>query len=107
VVPYDAAVTFVRQGIKQAGSQAKVASFEGDPPVLKTVGDGTQVADFATSNPWVGWQGVDDLARLISKQPVTDVPMPMRLFTQANKSQAANWNGNLDFRAKYRSIWGK
>jgi len=106
-VPFDAAVQFVRQGMQQAGSKAKIASFEGDPPTLKTIGDGTQVADLAVPNTWAGWQAVDDLARLMAGETVTDTPLPMRLFTEDNKADAADWDGDLDFRAKYRELWGQ
>jgi ribose transport system substrate-binding protein len=107
VVPYDAAVPFVRQGIQQASSKAQVASFEGDPGVMKTVGDGVQAADVASNNTWIGWQSVDDLARLISDKPVKDVPLPVRLFTKENAADAKSWDGDLDYRSKYLEIWGK
>lgn len=107
VAPFDAAVTFVRQGARQGGGKAKVASFEGDPPTMKTIGDGTQVADVAGPNVWTGWQAVDSLARLMLKQPVLDKPIPVRLFTAANKADAVNWDGDLDFRSKYAQLWGK
>ncbi len=107
VVPFDAAVQFVRQGIQQAGSKAKVASFEGDPSTMKTIGDGTQAADLAVPNTWAGWQSVDDLVRLMQGEPVKNAPLPVRLFTDANKADAANWDGDLDFRAKYRELWGQ
>jgi len=106
-VPFDAAVQFVRQGMQQAGSKAKIASFEGDPPTLKTIGDGTQVADLAVPNTWAGWQAVDDLARLMAGEPVKDTPLPMRLFTEDNQADAADWDGDLDFRARYRELWGQ
>ena len=106
-MPFDAAATFVRQGIQQSGSKAKIASFEGDPPVLKTVGDGVQDADLASPNVWTGWQAVDNLARLMTNNPVSDAPLPVRLFTAQNKAEAADWDGDLDFRAKYAELWGK
>ncbi len=107
VVPYDAAATFVRQGIKAAGSKAMVASFEGNPSTLTTVGDGVQAADVAAPNVWVGWQSTDDLVRLMKHQPVTNVPVPVRLFTTANKAQTHDWNGDINYEATYRRLWGK
>jgi ribose transport system substrate-binding protein len=107
VVPFDAAVTFVRQGIEQGGGKAKVASFEGDPPTLKTIGDGVQDADVAGPNVWIGWQAVDNLARIMVKQPVSDAPLPVRLFSTNNKDDAVGWDGDLDFKTKYQQLWGK
>lgn len=107
VAPFDAAAAFVRQGIQQGGGKAKIASFEGDPPTLKTIGDGVQVADLATPNVWVGWQSVDNLARVMLKQPVSDTPLPTRLFTTDNKDDAVGWDGDYDFKSKYKQLWGK
>jgi ribose transport system substrate-binding protein len=107
VAPFDAAATFVRQGIQQGGGKAKLASFEGDPPTLKTIGDGVQIADLATPNVWVGWQSVDNIARILLKQPVADAPLPTRLFTTENKGDAADWDGDFDFKSKYKHLWGR
>jgi len=107
VAPFDAGVTFVRQGVQQGGGKAKIASFEGDPPTMKTIGDGVQVADMAGPNVWTGWHSVDSLARLMLDEPVKDTPMPMRLFTTDNKDEAVDWDGDLDFKTKYKQLWGK
>jgi len=107
VAPFDAGVTFVRQGVQQGGGKAKIASFEGDPPTMKTIGDGVQVADMAGPNVWTGWHSVDSLARLMLDEPVKDTPMPMRLFTTDNKDETAGWEGDLDFRTRYKQLWGK
>jgi ribose transport system substrate-binding protein len=107
VAPFDAAAAFVRQGIQQGGGKAKIASFEGDPPTLKTIGDGVQVADLATPNVWAGWQSVDSIARVLLKQPVSDTPLPTRLFTTDDKGDAVGWDGDFDFKSKYRQLWGK
>ena len=106
VAPFDAAVAFVRQGVQQAGRPVKIASFEGDPPTMRQVGDGTLVADLAAPNTWVGWQAVDDLARLLARAPVGETPVPQRLFTSENKADAAGWDGDVDFRSEYRRRWG-
>ena len=107
ITPFDAAVTFVRQGVRQAGRPTKIASFAGDPPTMETLGDGTFVADVAAPNTWTGWQSVDSLARLMLDQPVLDAPMPQRLFTTENKEAALDWDGDVDFRSQYAKIWGK
>lgn len=107
VAPFDASIAFVRQGLQRGGGKAKIASFEGDPDVMKTIGDGVMAADMAGSNVWAGWQSLDNLVRAMLDEPVVDTPMPQRLFTAANKEAAANWEGDFDFRTKYRQLWGK
>jgi ribose transport system substrate-binding protein len=108
VAPFSAAVPFVRQGLQQVGSHAKITC-EGEAEVLESTGDGTQLATVAAPAGWLGWQSVDDLARLLLDEPVSETALPTRLFTEKNSDEVGEWEGDseIDFRAEYKKLWGK
>ena len=109
VVPFDGAALFASQGIAQAGrSGVGLVGFEGDPDGLARVVAGTQSADVATVQPWMGWAAVDALARLMDGQTVKQQQVPQRLFDKTNAPKGdKGWVGDIDYRAKYRALWGK
>lgn len=109
LAPFDSAALFASQGIAQFGKAGvQLVGFEGDPDGMERLRSGAQAADVATVQPWMGWAAVDALARLMTGQKVTQQQVPQRLFDKTNEPSGGNgWAGDLDFRAKYRALWGK
>lgn len=108
VAPFGAAVPFVRQGLQQIGSDAQIIT-EGETEVLESTGDGVQLATIASSADWMGWESLDDLARLVTGEPVKETPLQTRLFTAENNDDIAAFlaSEEFDFKAEYRKLWGK
>lgn len=109
LAPFDSSGTFAAQGIRDAQRTGiALVSGEGDPDGLNRVRTGVQAADLATVPAWAGWAAVDQLARLFQHKPVQDYSLPQRLFTKSDAPPGSSgWPGDLDYAAKFRSIWGK
>lgn len=109
LAPFDSASLFASQGITQSGrAGVRLVGFEGDPDGIKRVRSGAQAADVATVQPWMGWAAIDALARLMTGQKVQQQQVPQRLFDKTNAPSGGDgWVGDLDFRARYRQLWGK
>ncbi|MET0888375.1 MAG: sugar ABC transporter substrate-binding protein [Mycetocola sp.] len=112
--PDDCCVSFVYQGIQQAGrtSNTKVISVGGFSDQLANLSTGTLAADLATPNLYSSWLSVDSLGRIMAGQPVESYwPVPQRLWTSANISEAsqevldAGWNLDLDYEAMFGKLW--
>lgn len=113
--PDDAYSNFVAQGIQQAGKSAsvKLVSGAGEPEAFGRIESGTQAADLATPNNYLGWLAGDSLARVISGQPVQEVvDVPQRFFTVANINDStsnlteAGWDVEFDYKPVFTSMWG-
>lgn len=113
--PDDCCVSFVQQGIQQAGrtSGIKVVSFGGFPDQLKNVQSGPVAAEQAVATLYQSWLSVDSLARLMAGQPTQKYwPVPERIWTSANIADApaemftSGWNTDFDFRAMFKKMWG-
>lgn len=113
--PDDCCVSFVQQGIQQAGkaSGIKVVSFGGFPDQLKNVQTGQVAAEQAVATLYQSWLSVDSLARLMAGQPAQKYwAVPERIWTAANIADApaemftSGWNTDFDFRASFKQMWG-
>lgn len=114
--PDDCCVSFVQQGIQQAGRDGslKVISTGGFADQLKNVSNGRLAADQATATLYLSWLSVDGLARVIADEPYEQYwPVPQRLWTEANIGEASDdmftraWNTDLDYEAMFKKMWGK
>lgn len=121
--PYGFATTYLNQAVVQAGLKGKVitVSCDGNPQNLQAIKDGIQGASAAISFEWVGWAAADQLNRLFNGQPRWGADQPkgskqwygnenvgIRLFDKTNLPEDVTkvWTGDVDFRAKYKKIWG-
>jgi ribose transport system substrate-binding protein len=108
VAPFDSSAVFASQGITQAGKAGtvKLVSGEGDPPAMSRLQSGAQAADLATVPQWGGWAAVDELVRIFGGQngAATEL-LPQRLFTRANALSAPAWPGDINYQAKFESLW--
>jgi hypothetical protein len=68
---------------------------------------GDMVESMGTPAEWMGWQAVDGLVRLFAGKKVDDAPVPQRLVTAANPPGADGWQGDFDYQAQYKKVWGK
>jgi ABC-type sugar transport system substrate-binding protein len=110
--PYDAAATFIAQGIRQAQktSNVKFVSAEGSPSGYQLIKDGDMAADLAISNQFPGWLAVDTLARkLANSQYPEEQLLPQRLFTNKEElpTSQLGWDMDFDYRAAFKKLWSK
>lgn len=113
--PDDCCVSFVYQGIQQAGrtSDVKVVSTGGFPEQFPNLESGQLAADQATPVLYESWLSIDSLGRAMAGLPVeTYWPVPQRLWTAGNIAEAeeeqyqTGWNLDLDYEAMFRELWG-
>jgi ribose transport system substrate-binding protein len=111
IAPYDGAANDMVQAIQQAGLQDKVwvASFNGNARNLDFIrNDEVQAVDIGEALAWEGWAGVDNFLRIFNGMgPVDDDGVPARIMVKGNLPPPGHaWEGDCDFRAKYKKIWG-
>lgn len=92
-------------------SKVRVLTHDGLDGTLKALRDGdTKVgADFAFApNESIGWQVVDQLGRLIQKQPgATEAVIPTRLVDRSNigSTEADVWPSFAHYQSAYEQAW--
>lgn len=110
-VVYDAAVPFVLQGLQSIGrDDIVVVSGDGTSEALECLRkECGQSASAALPLGWLGWADIDIMNRLFNgedAQPAADA-LVNRLFTPENVQQEpGTWNGDIDYQAIYRELWG-
>lgn len=105
---YDSNGFFAGQGVRAAGkaSAVKVGSYEADPQALAAIRKGDiQAATIGGAADWMGWAAIDEFTRAFAGKSAANVPTQWKLITKANVP-AGNYDGDLDFRAKFRGLWG-
>jgi len=110
---YDSMSQFIVPAIQIAGSNARIASYNGTPFVLDMMRDGDIVEMIVgESLGWVGYAGVDANMRLLcGLEPVTVLNTPAFIFTDENVATAGNPatfnDGYGDSHiAGFRTLWG-
>ncbi|MFO7856242.1 MAG: sugar ABC transporter substrate-binding protein [Paracoccaceae bacterium] len=110
---YDPMSQFIVPAIQIAGSDAKIASYNGTPFVLDMMRDGDIVEmTVGESLGWVGYAGVDANMRLLcGLDPVTTLNTPAYIFTDENVAEAgvpATFNdGYGDVHVEgFKALWG-
>lgn len=113
-ISFDFAALQVLTGLRQAGlttdgDRFLVAS-NGDGPNLQIINTVSTIrATVAISFEQEAYALVDNLNRIFKQEPTVPANVPIRLFTKDNADSADNgrWSGDVDYRAAYRSAWGK
>lgn len=109
--PFDAASTFVNQGIRAAGaSDIKVIGTGGDGSSITSLKSGELYASMGVPAEWMGFQSVDALARIFTDAEVPEVPVVQGLITQDNIDEQApdgTYDGGFDYVSAYKKVWGK
>jgi ribose transport system substrate-binding protein len=110
LLPYDPVAGLVVPALLNAGltGKAKVVSNIGLKQNLEWVSQGKgEVADAANALDWGTWAAMDDIVRLLDKQPLVAENVPMKLMTVANAPKSGIWDSDgVDFRSKYKALWG-
>jgi ribose transport system substrate-binding protein len=108
VAPFDSSGIFAAQGIRQAGKTetVKMVSAEGDPNGFEAIRNGEQAVDLATVPPWGGWAAVDLMLRQFAGSPIEESLLPQRLFDESNLPSGEGWEGDVDYKAEFRNLWG-
>lgn len=108
---FDSAANYVMNGLRQAGKvtgSSFMVSANGDPTNLDVIKQGGyQKMTIALGGYWAGWGMIDNFNRIFAGQPVVEQNVPLRLFDADNIATAANWEGDVDFRASYKKVWGR
>jgi|GEM_PF-3200753 len=111
-IVYDAAVPFVLQGLESIGrDDIIVVSGDGTSDALECLRTSCgQSASAALPLGWLGWSDIDAMNRLFADadpKPAAEA-LPIKLITSDNvQSEPGTWNGDLDFKAAYRTLWGR
>jgi ribose transport system substrate-binding protein len=110
--PYDPAAGTQVPAIQQAGfgDKVKLISVLGDQQNLDFIRKGTvQVADAAYDNEYMGYAVVDQIIRLLNKQPLFDPHGESLPFTVLDKTNlpapGADWAANFDYKSKFLALW--
>jgi ribose transport system substrate-binding protein len=110
---YDSMSQFIVPAIQIAGSNARIASYNGTPFVLDMMREGDIVEMIVgESLGWVGYAGVDANMRLLcGLEPVTVLNTPAFIFTDENVATAGNpatFNDGYgdNHIAGFRALWG-
>lgn len=113
---YDGMTLAVLPALRQAAAEdrVKVGSANATQAVLETLEQGTALkADILTPPTWLGWASADQVLRAMTgTRPVEDEQIPIRLFTENNigeidiDADESTWYGGVDFKERYRQIWG-
>jgi ribose transport system substrate-binding protein len=104
--PFDAITPFTEQGIRAAGSKAQIIGVGADPPSVKAIGDGTEAASIGTPAEWIGWMGVDALVRTAAGVGLPKYEVPMRVITKDSVPGKDGWQGDFDYQAQFKKLWG-
>lgn len=114
---YDGMVFSMIPAVNRANAQDRVqiTTYNASEPLLADIkaGKPPMGSDIGGSTEWLGWALVDQGARLLlDEEPVDDVKVPNRTFTERNMRGLDPDAGQTelygaDFRAGYRELWGK
>jgi ribose transport system substrate-binding protein len=113
---YDGAGVFAVQAVNEAGVKGKVPiiGVDGNSPNLKFIKDGNvQVATVVSPHEWIGWAAVDQMNRAFAGEPPAPEwkpnggGIPTKIITKENLPAGSNFQGDLDYQAKFKQLWGK
>jgi len=110
-IDYDYAVSSVLQGLKASGrDDVIVLGSDGTSSAIQCIQkDCGQSATTAFALDWAGWADVDIINRLFAgADPAGGAgALKVKLVDKSNAGDiVGRWDGDLDFRAAYRKLWG-
>jgi ribose transport system substrate-binding protein len=120
VAPYDSSITLgIGQAVEQQnGRKILVTGWEGQSANIEQIRGGGP-ANMATGLPsrWIGWSAVDELNRLLNRQPLVDEGMgfqaidkdhnlPAKTTTYYDGNVASNGVPKQDYKTNFLAIWG-
>jgi ribose transport system substrate-binding protein len=109
-VAFDAAVPSFLQGFKAIGATNKIiVSGDGSSDANKCIAQACGLnATAAFPLPWIGWADIDAANRVFNhtNPQVAAAALPVKLITKQNSPGDNPWDGDFDFQAAYKKIWG-
>jgi ribose transport system substrate-binding protein len=110
-IDYDYAVSFVLQGLQAIGREdVIVLGSDGTSSAIECIREECgQSATTAFALDWAGWADIDIMNRLFAgEQPPAEAgALKVKLVDQGIAQDIDGlWDGDLDFRAAYRELWG-
>ncbi len=106
---FDAQLNFMIQGLVQAGLTRKgfSAGFDANVANLDIIRrDGYQRLSVGGPAEWIGYANIDDMNRLLAGQKPVPQGLNQKVLVKENLPESGAWVGDVDFRAKYKKIWG-
>jgi ribose transport system substrate-binding protein len=112
---FDACMSRVSRTLAANGMAQRIkgAGFDCNGENVQLIKDGiVEAVCAADPRDWEGYALVDNLNRMMHGQPAIDQHIPIRMFdtdtigTLSAAEVKSGWQGDYDFRAKYRSLWG-
>ena len=110
--PYDPAAGSQVPAIQQAGmgDKVKLIGVLGDQQNVDFIRKGVvQVADAAYDNEYMGYAIVDQIIRLLNKQPQIEPrgeSLPFTILDKTNLPAAgSDWVANFDYKSKFMNLW--
>lgn len=114
---FDGMVFSMIPAVNRANAQDRVSitTYNASEPLLADIkaGNPPMGSDIGGSTEWLGWALIDQGARLLTgADPVDDVEVPNRTFTERNLADIDLDAGQVelygaDFKAGYRELWGR
>jgi ribose transport system substrate-binding protein len=106
---YDFAMNFMVQGLQQADLANKGfgVSFDANDANNEIIRQGGyEKATVGLPIEWMSYGMVDNMNRLFAGQKPVDQGLRVKLLTKANMPPSGAWEGDTDFRAAYKKLWG-
>jgi ribose transport system substrate-binding protein len=107
---FDFMETSVVNAVQRAGrTEIKGISFDGNKQNIGFIKDGNvETAVVGYPLGWAGWGAVDQLNRSFNDEPIAeDEGVRYRLLDKSNLGPEDTYDGDLDYKAKYKEMWGK
>jgi ribose transport system substrate-binding protein len=107
---FDFMETSVVNAVQRAGrTEIKGVSFDGNKQNIGFIRDGNvETAVVGYPLGWAGWGAVDQLNRAFNGKPIAkDEGVRYRLLDKSNLPAADTYDGDYDYKSKYRELWGK
>jgi ribose transport system substrate-binding protein len=103
--------TGLAPALKTAGIDVKVNGFGPTPPILQDIKSGGITGALALDVPVMAFTGIDAMARVATKQPLTKLEqggyIPMQLLDQSTvpPDPSKGWTGYPDFAERFAKLW--
>jgi ABC-type sugar transport system substrate-binding protein len=116
VMPFDSPAGALANTASQLGrSDFSIIGFGGLAPFIDMVGTGkppVAAADVLIPTPYIGWVAVDQMVRVLAKQPTWESnKLPVQLVNKNNyatfPANDVNAQPGFDYKATFASLWGK
>jgi ribose transport system substrate-binding protein len=106
---YDFAMNFMVQGLQQADltGHGFGVSFDANDANNEIIRQGGfQKATVGLPIEWMSYGMVDNMNRLLAGERPVDQGLRVKLLTKDNMQPSGAWEGDMDFRAAYKKLWG-